>query len=49
MINALFWILVGILIGWNFPRPEWAKAVQEKVVQWFKNVFKIGNKPTDNE
>lgn len=33
MIEALFWILVGALIGWNVPQPFWAKYAQE---QWLK-------------
>jgi len=36
MIEMLIWLAVGMLIGWNFPQPVWAKAAQDKVVGWFK-------------
>jgi hypothetical protein len=29
MLEALFWIAVGAFLGWNFPQPFWAKAIQE--------------------
>ena len=32
MWSTLFWICVGILIGWNLPQPAWAKSLQDKVV-----------------
>lgn len=36
MLEALFWIAVGALIGWNFPQPAWAKAAQDKLTGFFK-------------
>lgn len=40
MLEIIFWILVGAFIGWNFPQPAWAKAVQEKYLvplwNWIK-------------
>lgn len=41
MLTTLFWICVGILIGWNLPQPTWAKTMQEKVVAAIKQ---LGNK-----
>ncbi|WP_274601177.1 hypothetical protein [Halochromatium roseum] len=32
MLFALFWVLVGLFIGWNLPQPAWAKELQDKVV-----------------
>jgi hypothetical protein len=31
MLETLFWILVGALIGWNLPQPEWAAKIVEKI------------------
>jgi hypothetical protein len=36
MLENLFWIAVGALIGWNFPQPDYAKALQAKVASFFK-------------
>lgn len=34
---TLVWIVVGALIGWNFPQPEYAKRFQAWVLaQWAK-------------
>lgn len=30
MINTLFWVFVGALIGWHFPQPEWVKKIVNK-------------------
>ena len=36
----IVWIIVGVLIGWNLPQPEFAKRFQawtiEKVKGWIK-------------
>jgi hypothetical protein len=31
MLDILFWVAVGAFVGWNFPQPFWAKAIQEKI------------------
>jgi len=31
MLDTLFWIAVGAFVGWNFPQPFWAKAIQAKI------------------
>jgi hypothetical protein len=36
MLSAIFWLVVGLAVGWNFPQPEFAKRAQEKVVSFFK-------------
>lgn len=36
MLETLFWVLVGALIGWHFPEPAWAKALKEKIFSLFK-------------
>jgi len=38
MLETIFFIAVGAFIGWNFPQPFWAKAVQEKI----KTIFNKG-------
>lgn len=41
MISTLFWIAVGLFIGWNIPQPAFARSFQEKFidgsVSWIKN------------
>lgn len=39
MLEILFWLLVGIFLGWNIPQPTYAKKLQETVVNWFKTAF----------
>lgn len=31
MLDILLWIAVGAFVGWNFPQPVWARAVQAKI------------------
>jgi hypothetical protein len=31
MLDTLFWVAVGAVVGWNFPQPFWAVAIQEKI------------------
>ena len=40
MLDTLFWIIVGAFIGWNFPQPVYAKAVQEKYLQKYIDKLK---------
>jgi hypothetical protein len=28
-------LLIGAFIGWNFPQPFWAKAMQVRVEAWW--------------
>jgi hypothetical protein len=31
MLDTIFWIAVGAFVGWNFPQPVWARAIQAKI------------------
>jgi len=31
MLDTIFWIAVGAFVGWNFPQPFWARAIQAKI------------------
>lgn len=43
MFNIAFWIVIGLLIGWNFPQPAFAKNLQDRfimpLVDWVRNKF----------
>ena len=30
--------IIGLVIGWNLPQPEWAKKLQQKVIDFFKGL-----------
>ena len=36
MLETIIWVLVGLFVGWNFPQPDYAKAIQAKIVGVFK-------------
>lgn len=37
MLNALFWVCVGLIIGWNLlPQPVWVKAIYDKITAKLK-------------
>jgi len=36
MLEILFWVAVGMFIGWNFPQPAYAKSIQAKIMGMFK-------------
>lgn len=36
MLETIFWIAVGALIGWNFPQPQFAKNLQAKLLSLFQ-------------
>jgi len=36
MLEIIFWVAVGAAIGWNFPQPSWAEAIQAKIMGFFK-------------
>ena len=38
-MGTLFALLIGILIGWNFPQPEYAKQLQERIVKKIKELL----------
>lgn len=37
MLESILLLLAGAFIGWNFPQPWWARAIQDKLVNWWKN------------
>ena len=37
MLETLIWILVGAFVGWHFPQPSWAKAIETKIHSLFAN------------
>ena len=42
MLEALFWLFVGLIIGWNvFPQPKWVETLYTKafaaVKSWLGN------------
>lgn len=37
MLLMLFFIAVGIIIGWNWTQPSWAAQWQQKVVGSFRS------------
>ena len=36
MLETLLWLAVGAFIGWNLPQPNFAKAIQAKILGLFK-------------
>jgi type III secretory pathway component EscT len=38
LIVTLFWVCVGIIIGWNLPQPPWARRMQRKIVDTFSGI-----------
>jgi hypothetical protein len=36
MLETLFWLAIGMFIGWNFPQPEFAKNLQVKLMGMFR-------------
>jgi len=35
MLEMLFWVAVGAVVGWHVPQPAWAKTLQDKVLSIF--------------
>jgi hypothetical protein len=38
LIATLFWICIGIVIGWNLPQPPWARRLQVKVMSFVSGI-----------
>lgn len=37
MLEILFWVAVGLVVGWNiFPQPKVVADLYQKVVDWVK-------------
>ncbi|WP_274607590.1 hypothetical protein [Thiococcus pfennigii] len=39
MFSALIILAIGIIIGWNWPQPPWARDAQAKTVAWVRSLF----------
>lgn len=39
ILMILFWIAVGIVIGWNLEQPDWAKQAQQQAVDLFNKMI----------
>lgn len=37
MLETLLWIIVGMFIGWNLAQPQWAKDLQQRIMDMFKS------------
>lgn len=35
MVDMVFWVVVGMIVGWHVPEPSWAKVVWDKVMGVF--------------
>ena len=44
MLDSIFWVLVGLFIGWNLPQPTWAKYVQTMIMSWVSKVSSMVKK-----
>jgi hypothetical protein len=38
MLDIILWIAVGAFVGWNFPQPFWARAIQAKIQAMVRGV-----------
>jgi hypothetical protein len=39
-MTTLLTLLIGMFIGWNLPQPEWARTLQNKVVDLLRGLDK---------
>ena len=37
MLDIILWIAVGAFVGWNFPQPSWARAIQARITTLIKD------------
>ena len=37
MIETILLVLLGMFIGWNLAQPQWAKDLQQKVMNMIKS------------
>ena len=38
MMDMIFYIVIGMFIGWNLPQPLYAKFIQYKVLTFVRNL-----------
>jgi hypothetical protein len=36
MLEIIIYLAIGAFIGWNLPQPQWARTIQQKVIDFFK-------------
>ena len=36
MLETVILLAIGLIVGWNFPQPDYAKAIQAKILGIFK-------------
>ena len=36
MLSSIILLAIGAFIGWNFPQPDFAKAIQAKILDLFR-------------
>lgn len=36
MLNLAIGLIIGIIIGWNWPQPDWAKNIQTRLVSFVR-------------
>ena len=39
-METIFYIIIGMFIGWNLPQPVYAKFIQNKVLTLLRNLIK---------
>jgi hypothetical protein len=44
MLAVLIALAIGIVIGWNWPQPPWARDIQARIVQTFQSLTNQGPK-----
>lgn len=37
MFESLFWLVIGLAIGWNFPQPAWARELQARIQAYLRS------------
>lgn len=38
-MSTLLALLIGMFIGWNLPQPAWARAIQDKVLNFLRSAI----------
>lgn len=39
-MELILGFVIGLIVGWNLPQPQWAKTVTDKIVTKVKDLFK---------
>ncbi len=46
-ISDLILVAIGIVIGWNWSQPLWARNAQDKIVSSIRSAFSKGSNPNE--